>query len=73
MYSTVRLTRDEFLEEVDFLLSQGVSPIMICEQLGMAYEAAEQRLRRYDRADIASLFDIKPHYGDLRLKTRFTN
>lgn len=73
MYSAVRLTRDEFLEEVDFLLSQGVSPIMICEQLGMAYEAAEQRLRRYDRADIASLFDIKPHHGDLRLKTRFTN
>lgn len=72
MSKPARLTRDEFLEEVDFLLFQGVSPIMICEQLGFAYEAAEQRLRRYDRADIASLFDIKPHHGDLRLKTRFS-
>jgi hypothetical protein len=66
-----KLTKEDFLEEVEFLLSQGVSPFMICDQLGLRSDAVERRLQRYKMFDLARQFDLKRGHVDLRLKTRF--
>jgi IS30 family transposase len=73
MSNAAKLSKQDFLEEIEFLLSQGVSPLMICEQLGSKPDTVERRLQRYKMFDLARQFDFRASHHDLRVKTRFTN
>lgn len=73
MSNGAKLSKQDFLEEIEFLLSQGVSPLMICEQLGSKPKTVERRLQRYGMFDLARQFDYKHSHHDLRVNTRFGN
>jgi len=48
----MKLTRAEFLEDVEFMASTGASFVEACQRLNTAADALENRLRRAGRVDL---------------------
>jgi hypothetical protein len=51
-----RLSRDEFITEVEWLLDGGVHPAHVAHALRIEVGAVERRLYRYGMHDLARLF-----------------
>ena len=55
--SKVRLRSAETVEEVDWLLGGGMSPVNICEAMGSTPGAISKAAWRCGRTDLFSLFE----------------
>ncbi|UOQ58582.1 hypothetical protein MUN78_07090 [Leucobacter allii] len=53
-----RMNLSEFVAEVEWLSSYGMHPEMIARQLGTNLVAAQRRLYRADRRDLAAPFEL---------------
>lgn len=57
MMSKVRLRSNETVEEVDWLLGGGMSPVQICEAMGSTPSAIAKAAWRQGRNDLFSMFE----------------
>ena len=57
MMSKVRLRSDETVEEVDWLLGGGMSPVQICEAMSSTPGAIAKAAWRVGRSDLFSMFE----------------
>ena len=55
--SKVRLRSDETVEEVDWLLGGGMSPVQICEAMSSTPGAIAKAAWRVGRSDLFSMFE----------------
>ncbi len=55
--SKVRLRSDETVEEVDWLLGGGMSPVQICEAMSSTPSAIAKAAWRQGRNDLFSMFE----------------
>lgn len=53
----VRLRSDETIEEVDWLLGGGMSPVQICEAMNSTPSAIAKAAWRQGRSDLFSMFE----------------
>lgn len=51
-----RLTAAEITEEVEWLLDNGVHPLMICQQMGRSLSSVERAARRVNNRRIVAVF-----------------
>lgn len=63
---TGRLTAHEIVEEVEWLLDNGVHPLMICQQMGRSLSSVERAARRVNNRRIVAVFG--KYYTQERLR-----
>ena len=63
MMSKVRLRSAETVEEVDWLLGGGMSPVQICEAMQSTPDAVAKASWRVGRKDLARIFGRKEVSG----------
>jgi len=57
------------IEDVQYLLDQGVDPVEIPERFGLKPETLHDRLRRNDASDLAVFFPARPHGANTHPRT----
>jgi hypothetical protein len=55
--TATRMTADEVLAEVDWLLNSGLHPDHIAKQIGRSLVAIETMARHHNRPDISRIFN----------------
>jgi hypothetical protein len=56
---TKAMTGPELISEYEWLVSNGMSPALACDQLDRNFGAMARLLRRYDRPDLAAPLDCQ--------------